>query len=358
MTTLHPFIIPRLDPEYVAFHNVHIVHLPQVHELPWDPSIRNTYAIPGSSQPPPIGKVEDFNLSRCRVRVFTPEGPCPEPGWPVFIFFHGGGWTLGNVNSENAFCKNICTSKGCCHHFNSTELANLSGAQCVVVSVDYRLAPENPYPEAVEDAVEALQWVWQRGASILGVDTKRIAVGGSSRHARSGGNLAAVLTHKAAQLYPPIPLIFQLLIVPVIDNTASASGVPHASWRENEHTPWLTPKKMLWFRRQYLPHEQTWARWDVSPLLAQDEMFRRVPKAWIAVAELDILRDEGIAYGNKLLAAGVPTEIKTYKGAPHPIMAMDASLSVLRIGKQLVSDSAAALSEAFGTTSQASQAQG
>lgn len=145
----------------------------------------------------------------------------------------------------------------------------------------------------------------------------------------SGGNLAAVLTHKAAQLYPPIPLIFQLLIVPVTDNTASASGIPHASWRENKHAPWLTPARMLWFRRQYLPHEQTRARWDASPLLAQDEMFSKVPKAWIAVAELDILRDEGIAYGNKLLAAGVPAKINTYQGAPHPIMAMDGTYRLI-----------------------------
>ncbi len=80
----------------------------------------------------------------------------------------------------------------------------------------------------------------------------------------SGGNLAAVLAHKAAQIYPPIPLTFQLLIVPVTDNTASASGIPHASWRENKDAPWLTPARMLWFRRQYLPHEQTRARWDAS----------------------------------------------------------------------------------------------
>lgn len=145
----------------------------------------------------------------------------------------------------------------------------------------------------------------------------------------SGGNLAAVLTHKAAQLYPPIPLTFQLLIVPVTDNTASASGIPHASWRENKHAPWLTPARMLWFRRQYLPHESNRARWDASPLLAQDEMFHKVPKAWIAVAELDILRDEGIAYGNKLLTAGVPTKIHTYKGAPHPIMAMDGTYRLI-----------------------------
>ncbi|KAI0308239.1 alpha/beta hydrolase fold-domain-containing protein [Multifurca ochricompacta] len=327
---LHPSIISRLDPEYVVFHNEHLINLPQVHELPWDPAIRNTLSVPGSSSPLSVEREEDYNLSRSKVRVFTPEGSQPESGWPVFIFFHGGGWTLGNKTTENAFCTNMC-----------------KGAKCVVVSVDYRLAPENPYPEAVEDAVEALQWVWEQGASTLGIDPKRIAVGGSSRQVCSGGNLAAVLTHKAAQLYPPIPLTFQLLIVPVTDNTASASGVPHASWLENKHTPWLSPERMLWFRRQYLPQERTRARWDASPLLAQDEMFRSVPKAWIAVMELDILRDEGIAYGKKLLKAGVPTEIKTYRGAPHPIMAMDGT--ALSVGKQLVSDAAAALAQALET---------
>lgn len=87
---LHPAIVPRLDPEYATFHNEHLAHLPQVHELPWDPSIRDTLKIPGSSEPLPVGKMEDFNLSRCRVRVFTPEGCRSETGWPVFIFFHGG----------------------------------------------------------------------------------------------------------------------------------------------------------------------------------------------------------------------------------------------------------------------------
>jgi acetyl esterase/lipase len=88
--TLHPSVIPRLDPEYAAFHNEHLVHHPQVHELPWDPSIRNMPNVPGSSTPLPVGRVEDYHLSRCKVRVFTPEGPKPKRGWPVFIFFHGG----------------------------------------------------------------------------------------------------------------------------------------------------------------------------------------------------------------------------------------------------------------------------
>ena len=131
--TLHPSIIPRLDPEYATFHNEHIVHLPQVHELPWDPSIRKAEVVPGSSEPLPVGKVEDFDLSRCRVRVFTPEKSRPETGWPVLVFFHGGnavpqsrelfscfgpagGWTLGNIDTENAFCTKMCKSKGRRHH--------------------------------------------------------------------------------------------------------------------------------------------------------------------------------------------------------------------------------------------------
>jgi acetyl esterase/lipase len=90
MVTLHPSIIPRLDPEYAAFHNEHIIHLPQVHELPWDPSIRDTHVVPGCSEPLAVAKVEDFDLSRCCVRVFTPEESRPESGWPALIFFHGG----------------------------------------------------------------------------------------------------------------------------------------------------------------------------------------------------------------------------------------------------------------------------
>lgn len=95
-----------------------------------------------------------------------------------------GGWTLGDINTANAFCTNMCKSKTQ-SPFYFIVLANLSDAKCVVASVDYRLAPENPYPEALEDAVEALQWVWEEGASILGIDAKRIAVGGICRHVAS-----------------------------------------------------------------------------------------------------------------------------------------------------------------------------
>lgn len=137
------------------------------------------------------------------------------------------------------------------------------------------------------------------------------------------------------------------MIVPVVDNTATESGVPYASWSENKLTPALPAERMMWFRTQYLPNESDWAKWDSSPILAPDEWFKTSPPAWIGVAEYDVLRDEGIAYGDKLKKAGVEVEVAIYKGAPHPIMAQDG---VLEVGKRLVSDAAAALARAFGTS--------
>ncbi|KAI0825072.1 alpha/beta hydrolase fold-domain-containing protein [Trametes gibbosa] len=321
---IHPDIAAKLLDEYVAFHNTHLAYAVPVHELPWDSSIRDTPAVLGGSEPLKVGTVKDLPLSKCSVRVFTPEGDAPVDGWPVFIFYHGGGWTLGSINAENAFSTNMCIR-----------------ARCVVVSVDYRLGPEVPYPAAVEDAVEALQWVHFQGKEIIGINPARIAVGGSS----SGANLAAIVTHKAALSQPPIPLVFQLLVVPVVDNTASITDTRYPSWQENMNTVSLVPQKMLWFRNNYSPNKEDWTKWDNSPIFAPEEAFKKSPPAWIGVAELDILRDEGIAYGRKLQNSGVQVEIKEYKGAPHPIMAMDGE--ALEVGKQLVSDAGVALARAF-----------
>ncbi|PBK98469.1 hypothetical protein ARMGADRAFT_1051874 [Armillaria gallica] len=305
----HPSIIPRLDPEYLEFHNNTLIYITPPH-------------FPGGSPLLPVGKTEDFKLAHCDFRAFTPEGEAPTTGWPVFIYFHGGGWTFGNINSENSLATNMCVR-----------------AKCVVISVNYRLAPEDKYPLAVEDAIESLDWVIKNGKSELNIDTTRIAVGGSS----SGGSLAAILALKAAEVQPPIPLIFQLLVVPVTDNTASVENL----WKENEHTARLTPGRMNWFKLNYLPDPRDWTKWDASPAFAPKELLEKVPKAWIAVAELDILREEGVQYGEKLKELGVEVETVVYKGAPHPIMAMDGP--ALKIGAKLVSDAAIALGKAFGT---------
>ncbi|TFK57116.1 Alpha/beta hydrolase fold-3 [Heliocybe sulcata] len=197
------------------------------------------------------------------------------------------------------------------HKFGELQVQPIvvSGAKCVVVSVDYRLAPENPYPAAVEDVVDSLQWLYAKGSAELNVDVKRIAVGGSS----SGGNLAAILALKAAEHNPPIPLVFQLLFVPVTDNVCNPNGQPHYSWHENRNTVWLSPERMIWFRNNYLPNLEDRAKWDASPLFAPDELVRQVPKALVVLTELDILRDEGAAYGEKLRRDGwyVPCSVRS-----------------------------------------------
>ncbi|KAF8208812.1 alpha/beta hydrolase fold-domain-containing protein [Mycena galopus ATCC 62051] len=320
---IHPSMLPRLDPEYIEFHNKSLAHIIPPHTLPWSPSLRDVPAVPGGSAPLPVGATEDIALTHTKFRAFTPEGPAPPDGWPCFIFFHGGGWTFGSISAENSFATNMCVR-----------------AKCVVLSVDYRLAPEYRYPTAVHDAIESLDWVLAHGKPRLNIDTARIAVGGSS----SGGNLAAILALKAAERAPPIPLVFQLLIVPVTDNTASAA--PGGLWADNALTPWLSPARMLWFRDNYLPNAADHTNWDASPIFAPEALLAKVPKTWIAVCECDILCGEGIKFGEKLREVGVEAEVEVYKGAPHPIMAMDG---VLKIGAKMVSDAAAALGKALGT---------
>ncbi|KAF5392926.1 hypothetical protein D9757_001230 [Collybiopsis confluens] len=305
---LHPSVVAKLDPEYVKFHNDVLQYITPPHTLPWDPSLRNAPAVPGSTEPLKVGKISDINLSHTNMRSFTPKGDSPVSGWPLFIFFHGGGWTFGSIESESTFATNMCVR-----------------AKCVVLSVNYRLAPEHKYPKAVDDAIESLQWVIKNGETALNVNLSKIAVGGSS----SGGNLATILALKAAEpnspFTPPLPspLIFQLLIVPVIDNTATDG--PGGSWEENKLSPWLSPARMKWFKDNYLPNKEDWTKWDASPIFAPSELLAKTPNAWIGVGELDILRDEGVMYGKKLQEVGVKeVETVVYPGGPHPIMAMDA----------------------------------
>lgn len=322
----------EFDPEYVAFFEKYLSNNPSMlytHLVPLDQIRAGGNVIPGQAPLLDVAKTYDIKIPRdvttaetsVPSRVFIPTGEAPESGWPVTLWFHGGGWVLGNIDTENSMC---------------TRIAEWS--RCIVISVDYRLAPEHPFPAAIEDSWEALLWTF-KNAKEMNIDTKKVAVAGSS----AGGNIAAILSHKFAASgleYPP--LVFQLLIVPVCDNTADVET--HESWKTLEHTPQLPREKMMWYRYHYLPNKEDWNNPEASPIFYSDDSFSKVCPALICAAGLDVLRTEAEVYGEKLEKNGVKVETKIYPGVPHPVMAMNA---VLTQGDILVKDSCKALKAAF-----------
>jgi acetyl esterase len=236
----------------------------------------------------PVARVEDLETSGSSpaipIRVYTPRGTGP---FPLLVYFHGGGWVIGNLDTEDATCRS---------------LANTAG--CIVVSVDYRLAPEHKFPAAVEDAYAATRWVAQHATHLNG-DPARLAVGGTS----AGGNLAAVVTLIAReQRFPHI--MYQVLMVPATHYDFSSKS--HA---ENGEEYGLTRDIMRWFWRHYLVSESQGAHPYVSPLRVAD--LRGLPQAFIATAEYDPLRDEGQAYAQRLMEAGVGVSYRCYEGMIH-----------------------------------------
>jgi acetyl esterase/lipase len=292
----------------------------------------------------PVGEIRGRELpssdgkGRFQIRAFTPSlegeadgaptphgrnGRKPDAGWPCLVWFHGGGFVMGGLDSENSFLSMVCNR-----------------VRCVVVSVNYRHAPEDPYPAAVEDAVSGLEWVVSgEGREWLQIDRQRVAVGGLS----AGGCLAAVVGMKAAELELEVKLRGQLLVCPVIDNTATVEG--DGVWKESRHAPWLTPARMTWYREMYFPSEagkSAAANWDASPCFAPEELLAKSPRTWIAVAECDLLAPEERAFAAKLRDSGVEVEVRVYEGATHSVLVL---AGVLKIGRRLVEDFCDALKE-------------
>ncbi|KAG1861801.1 Alpha/Beta hydrolase protein [Suillus subalutaceus] len=317
-SAIHPDILPRLDPEYVAIHNAQIAHRVPLHTIPWHPDIRKAPHVPGGSPVRTVGAVKDISLQNCKIRAFIPEGTPPQEGWPVLLFIHGGGWTLGDIDTSNSFISRQCKENN-----------------CVSVAVDYRLAPENPYPAAVEDTIDALKFIYYSGKAEFNANVNKIAVGGSSRCLQSACLKAQELNASNPHHLPAINLI---------DNTASVTDERYPSWKECQNTVLLSEGRMMWFRNMYLPDPATWTEPDNSPIFASDALLAKVPPAYIGVCEVDILQDEGIAYGEKLKSLGVKVEVKIYPRAPHSILGMDAAL---KVGRQLADDSVKAVGDAF-----------
>jgi len=228
-------------------------------------------------------------------RVYSPEA---DETPPVVVYYHGGGWVLGGLESHDGTCR---------------ALANAAGA--VVISVDYRLAPEHPFPAAVDDAWAALRWIADH-AGDLGGDPSRLAVAGDS----AGGNLAAVVALLARDAGSPA-LRGQLLVYPATDATMASNSI-----QANGEGFFLTKADMEWFYGHYAPERPS--DWRLSPLSAED--LTGLPPALVLTAEYDPLRDEGEAYGARLAASGVPVEVVRKDGLIHGFFGMVADVDEAR----------------------------
>ncbi len=274
-----------------------------------------------AGDPEPVGSITNRTipgpLGDIPIRVYTPEGTGP---FPALVYFHGGGWVAGDLEMVDPSC---------------TMLTNRVGA--VVVSVDYRLAPEHKFPAPLTDCYSATQWVSDNAAE-LNVDPRRIAVGGDS----SGGNLAAAVSVVARDNGTP-DLAFQLLFYPVTNLDYETN-----SYRENGTGYFLTTDMMRWFWGHYLESEDIGRDMRASPLLVEDAS--GFPPTFVVTAEFDPLRDEGEAYAELLREAGNDVTVKRYDGQIHGFVTRSG---IMDKGKQAIEDAATQMRQALGVKSSA-----
>jgi acetyl esterase/lipase len=271
---------------------------------------------PLQGEPQPVARVEDRRVpgpaGEIPVRLYAPPGAGP---WPLLVYFHGGGWVIGDVPSYDALCRRLALA-----------------VPAIVVSVEYRRAPEDKFPAAAEDSYAAA-CALAEGAAALGADPQRVAVGGDS----AGGNLSAVVSLMARDRGGP-RLAHQLLVYPVTDATFDTP-----SYRDNAEGYLLTRPLMEWFWGHYLASPADGTNPYASPLRAGD--LAGLPPATVITAEFDPLRDEGEAYAARLRAAGVPVRLSRYDGMIHGFFAMPA---ILPQAHAAIDEAAAALRAAFG----------
>ncbi|KAH6988665.1 Alpha/Beta hydrolase protein [Ilyonectria destructans] len=248
---------------------------------------------------PPVGfsikqiQIRGYEGATNQVRVYTPNDP-PKPG-AVIIYVHGGGWTMGDLDSEDAVCRTMCNSTG-----------------AVVVSVDYRKAPENPFPIGLEDVWAGVLWIFEHLES-LGGSRGRVILGGLS----AGGNITAVLAQRARETNQ-VSFCGQILRIPlVVHPMAQPAEFDFPSYKENADAPILSFASVAKFLEYYDPPPEDIR---VSPLLAND--LSGLPPTYIQIAGADPLRDDGFAYAKKLQQAGVALKVNVYPGMPHGFMNM------------------------------------
>ena len=291
---------------------------PPLHSLPPEQARRAYEASAGVLEvpAPAMARVDDFTVpaddgTPIPVRLVAPS----RERLPVLVYFHGGGFTIGSIATHDTLCRVLAQQ-----------------AHCTVISVGYRLAPEHPFPFAVLDAWRVLAHASECDTD-LGVDGTRIAVGGDS----AGGTLAAVCAILARDA--GLPLALQLLFYP--GTTAHQDTASHQRFAEGLV---LDKTHIDYFFKHYIPHSQR-ADWRFAPLNAPD--VDGVAPAWIGLAECDPLVDEGVLYGDKLRAAGVPVDLEIYRGVVHEFIKMGRAIPE---ALQAHADAAAALRQAFDTT--------
>jgi acetyl esterase len=254
-----------------------------------------------SAAPPEVARVAELQATGpaggIPVRLYRPLGTSADERLPALVYFHGGGWTIGDLDTHDVPCR---------------EFANL--ARCAVVSVDYRLAPEHKFPAAFDDAVAATRWV-HANAGALGIDAGRLAVGGDS----AGGNLAAAVAIAFRDTRGP-RIAMQSLIYPATDMAADTPS--HLAFAEGYM---LTRDAVLWFKGNYLRGPEDEGDWRASPLRAED--LAGLPSAYLITAGFDPLLDEGRAYADRLRAAGVTVTYECFAGMIHGFVTMGAAIA-------------------------------
>ena len=265
-----------------------------------------------------VTSVMDFTIPApggpMAARVYKPEGQGPHP---ILVYYHGGGWVLGSLNSHDRGVRGLTRAGG-----------------CLSISVEYRLAPEHPFPAAVSDSLAALQWVVENARRFDG-DPTRVAVGGDS----AGGNLAAVTALGARESVPD--LAFQLLIYPVVD-----SDLKRDSYKTFANAPMLPGHRMTYFWEQYVPNLDQRTDWRCAPLRA--ESHAGLPPALVIGAGIDPLVDEGKVYAEKLISSGVQVKYKLFPRMTHAFFQAPGLLDDARAASNAAG---AELRVAFGTHS-------
>lgn len=283
------YTAPMLDPQARALIDLMVERgVPPTHTLsPADARRfyreRRSFAQP---EPPPMAEVREL-AAHVPLRLYRPAAGT----LPLLVYFHGGGWTIGDLDTHDVLCR---------------QLAQASG--CALLAVDYRMGPEHRFPAAVDDCSAAVTWAREHAAT-LGIDAQRVAVGGDS----AGGNLAAVVS--IALRDAGAPPQFQLLIYPATDMRALAP-----SHTTNGQGYLLTSDSIAYFRGHYIAGEAPWNDWRASPLLAKD--LARLPPALVLTAGFDPLRDEGLQYADALSAAGTPCQYVCFERQIHGFITM------------------------------------